>query len=52
MSGRVQRVLVIGNDELTAVTARSLREAGARVENLRDPTDPAIRTALGHDVDG
>jgi len=45
------RVLVIGNDELTAVTARSLREAGARVENLRDPTDPAIRTALGHDVD-
>jgi Trk K+ transport system NAD-binding subunit len=44
-------VLVIGNDELTSVTARALRDAGARVENLRDPTDPAIRTALGHAVD-
>ncbi|MDX6682636.1 MAG: hypothetical protein QOG94_2675 [Solirubrobacteraceae bacterium] len=46
-----QRVLLIGNDELTAVTARALRGAGAVVTNLRDPTDPAIRTALGHEVD-
>jgi len=51
VSPRAQRVLVIGNDELTSVTARALRDAGARVENLRDPTDPAIRTALGHEVD-
>jgi len=46
-----QHVLVIGDDELTSVTARALREAGAIVTNLRDPTDPAIRTALGHKVD-
>jgi hypothetical protein len=44
-------VLLIGNDELTSVTARALRGAGAIVTNLRDPTDPAIRTALGHRVD-
>jgi voltage-gated potassium channel Kch len=44
-------ILLIGNDELTSVTARALREAGAMVVNLRDPTDPAIRTALGHVVD-
>jgi Trk K+ transport system NAD-binding subunit len=44
-------VLLIGNDELTSVTGRALREAGAVVTNLRDPTDPAIRTALGHRVD-
>jgi Trk K+ transport system NAD-binding subunit len=44
-------VLLIGNDELTSVTARALRGAGAIVTNLRDPTDPAIRTALGHKVD-
>ena len=44
-------VLLIGDDELTSVTARALRGAGAIVTNLRDPTDPAIRTALGHEVD-
>jgi Trk K+ transport system NAD-binding subunit len=46
-----QSVLLIGDDELTAVTARALRGAGAIVTNLRDPTDPAIRTALGHEAD-
>ncbi len=44
-------ILLIGDDELTSVTARALRGAGAIVTNLRDPTDPAIRTALGHKVD-
>jgi len=51
VSDGAQNVLLIGDDELTAVTARALREAGAIVRNLRDPTDPAIRTALGHQVD-
>ena len=45
------RVLLIGNDELTDVTHRALRGAGAVVTNLRDPSDAAIRTALGHHVD-
>ncbi len=50
---RAQRphILLIGNDELTGVTQRALRDAGATVTNLRDPTDAAIRTALRHDVD-
>jgi Trk K+ transport system NAD-binding subunit len=43
-------ILLIGNDELTGVTQRALRDAGATVTNLRDPTDAAIRTALRHDV--
>ena len=51
MSDAAPRVLVIGSDELTSVTARALRGAGAIVTNLRDPTDPAIRTALGHAID-
>jgi hypothetical protein len=45
------RILLIGNDELSVVTQRALRDAGATVTNLRDPTDPAIRTALRHEVD-
>jgi len=45
------RVLLIGNDELTAVTHRALQDAGARVTNLRDGGDAAIRTALGRPVD-
>lgn len=45
------RVLLIGNDELTAVTQRALQESGAIVANLRDDSDPAIRTALGRPVD-
>jgi hypothetical protein len=45
------RVLLIGNDELTGVTHRALRGAGAIVSNLRDPSDLAIRTALAHLVD-
>jgi voltage-gated potassium channel Kch len=44
-------ILLIGNDELSFVTQRALRDAGATVTNLRDPTDPAIRTALRHDVE-
>ena len=44
-------ILLIGNDDLSAVTQRALRDAGAIVTNLRDPTDPAIRTALGRRVD-
>ncbi|MEA2219148.1 MAG: hypothetical protein QOJ35_1774 [Solirubrobacteraceae bacterium] len=44
-------ILLIGNDELTLVTQRALRDAGANVKSLRDPTDAAIRTALGHRVD-
>jgi hypothetical protein len=45
------RVLLIGNDELTDVTHRALRSAGSIVTNLREPSDTAIRTALGHAVD-
>jgi voltage-gated potassium channel Kch len=45
------RILLIGNDELSVVTQRALHDAGATVTNLRDPTDPAIRTALRHEVD-
>jgi voltage-gated potassium channel Kch len=45
------RVLLIGNDELTGVTHSALRGAGAVVTNLRDPSDAAIRTALGHPVE-
>jgi voltage-gated potassium channel Kch len=43
-------ILLIGSDDLTAVTQRALREAGAIVTNLRDPSDAAIRTALRRDV--
>jgi len=43
--------LLIGNDELADVTHRALRGAGAIVTNLREPSDAAIRTALGHRVD-
>jgi len=46
-----QNVLLVGNDELTSVAARALRESAAIVTNLRDPTDRAIRTALSHKVD-
>ena len=50
-SPQAPHILLIGSDELTGVTQRALRDAGATVTNLRDPTDPAIRTALRHDVD-
>jgi hypothetical protein len=50
-AGDSPHILLIGNDDLTAVTQRALRDAGAVVTNLRDPTDPAIRTALGRRVD-
>ena len=43
-------ILLIGSDELTAVTQRELRDAGAIVTNLRDPADAAIRTALRRDI--
>ena len=46
-----RHVLLIGSDEMTAVTQRALREAGATVTNLRDPTDAAIRTALRRRID-
>lgn len=46
-----ERILLIGNDELTNVTRQVLRDAGAIVTNLRDLSDPAIRTGLGHPVD-
>ena len=49
--GGVPHILLIGNDEMTFVTQRALCDAGANVTNLRDPTDAAIRTALGHRVD-
>lgn len=45
------RVLLIGDDELTAVTQRTLQDAGAIVTNLREHSDAAIRTALGRRVD-
>lgn len=45
------RVLLIGNDELTSVTHRALRDSRATVTNLRDDSDAAIRTALGRHVD-
>lgn len=45
------RILLIGNDELTAVAHRALQDAGATVRNLREGGDAAIRTALGHHVD-
>jgi hypothetical protein len=51
MTEGAQNVLLIGDDELTSVTGRALREAGAIVRNLRDPSDQAIRTALGHPTD-
>lgn len=51
VAGARPHILLIGNDELSLVTQRALRDAGAIVTNLRDPTDPAIRTALRHDVD-
>ena len=44
------RVLLIGNDELTSVTARALRGAGAVVTNLRDPADREIRRVLTPDL--
>jgi len=47
---RSPHILLIGSDELTAVTQRALGDAGAVVINLREPTDIAIRTALRHDV--
>lgn len=46
-----ERILLIGNDELTDVTHRVLRDAGAIVTNLREEGDHAIRTALGHRID-
>jgi voltage-gated potassium channel Kch len=45
------RVLLIGDDELAEVTHRALRRAGAIVTNLRDRSDPAIRTALDREID-
>jgi voltage-gated potassium channel Kch len=45
------QILLIGSDEMTAVTQRALREAGATVTNLRDPTDAAIRTAMRRRID-
>lgn len=48
---KVPHILLIGSDELTAVTQRALRDAGAIVTNLRDPADAAIRTALRRDVE-
>lgn len=47
-----QRILLIGHDELTAVTQRALEAAGAHVWPLRDPHDRAIRKALQEEVDG
>ena len=41
-------VLLIGNDELTAVTHSALLDAGARVTNLREDSDP--RSARRSDV--
>lgn len=45
-AGEQPHVLLIGNDEMTGVVQRVLRDAGAIVTNLRDPPDAAIRTAL------
>ncbi len=44
-------ILVIGNDEMTAVTERVLNAAGAKVTYLRDPHDRAIRRALDGEID-
>ena len=44
-------ILVIGNDEMTAVTERVLNAAGAKVIYLRDPHDRAIRRALDGEID-
>ena len=49
--GKRPHILLIGDDDLTGVTQRALRDAGAIVTNLRDPSDAAIRTALRHDVE-
>lgn len=49
--GKRPHVLLIGSDDLTVVTQRALRDAGAIVTNLRDPSDAAIRTALRRDVE-
>jgi voltage-gated potassium channel Kch len=50
VSDKPPHILLIGNDELTGVTQRALRDAGAIVTNLRDPEDAAIRTALRREV--
>jgi voltage-gated potassium channel Kch len=50
VSDQRPHILLIGNDELTAVTQRALRDRGAIVTNLRDPADSAIRTALRREV--
>lgn len=45
-----QRIVLIGNDELTAVTQRALGAAGAQVVLLRDPNDREVRRALEEEV--
>ncbi|MGI9095374.1 MAG: NAD-binding protein, partial [Thermoleophilaceae bacterium] len=44
-------ILVIGNDEMTAVTERVLNAAGAKVTYRREPHDRAIRRALDGEID-
>ena len=48
---RARNILLIGNDEMTAVTERALITAGAKVTYLRDPHDRAIRRALDDEID-
>ena len=46
-----RNILVIGYDEMTEVTERALKAAGAKVRYLRDPHDRAIRQALEGEID-
>ncbi len=47
-----RHILLIGHEEPAGVTDRVLRAAGAKVTQLRDPADRAIRRALEDDIDG
>jgi Trk K+ transport system NAD-binding subunit len=47
----LNRILLIGYDELTEVTERALHAAGAHVTHLRNPNDRELRRALAGDID-
>jgi len=46
-----QRVLLVGEGDLTEETAEALRAAGANVERLQDPTHEELRDALDEGAD-
>lgn len=52
MSTEQRHVLVIGFDEVGRRTAAMLRDAGAQVTHLDEPTDAQLHEVLGAGVDG